>query len=91
MGVIKIEKFFNEAKLSEAYVEKEFREKGIRTLLFDECIKWAKERNVYEFYLTIVEGNELALNYWMGRGFRRGELRSKLITFRRRVNEDIVK
>jgi N-acetylglutamate synthase-like GNAT family acetyltransferase len=91
IGVIKVEKFYNEMKISEAYVEKEYRKKGIMTLLFDECINWGKEREINEIYLTIIENNELALNYWTNLGFSKGELRSKLITFRRKVNEDIVK
>lgn len=91
VAVIKIEKFFDEAKLSEAYVKKGFRKKGIMALLFDECLKWAKKRNINYFYLTIVEGNELAYNYWTNLGFYKTELRSKLITLRRKVNKDIVK
>lgn len=91
IGVIKIEKFMNEAKISEAFVKKEYRNKGVMTLLFDKCIEWAKSNEVEEFYLTIVEGNMLAYNFWMGLGFYETELRNKLITMRKKVSKDIVK
>ena len=91
VGVIKIEKFMNEAKISEAFIKKEYRNKGIMTLLFDKCIEWAKENEVNEFYLTIVDGNMLAYNYWLGLGFYETEMKNKLLTMRRKVSKDIVK
>ncbi len=91
VGVIKIEQFYNEAKLSEAFVEEKYRKKGIMTLLFDKCIEWMKKRKINEIYLTIVTGNEVGYNYWSNLGFYKTELRSKLITMRRKVNKDIVK
>lgn len=91
VGVIKIEKFHNESKISEAYVKKEHRNKGVMTKLYDKCIEWAKENETDEIYLTIVENNEIAYNYWTGLGFYKAELKNKLITLRKKVNEDIVK
>ena len=91
VGVIRIEKFLNEGKISEAYVEKKWRKKGIMNKLFEMCVEWAKINGVTEFYLTVVEGNELAYNFWVNLGFFKSELRSKIITLRRKVNNDIVK
>jgi len=91
VGVIRIEKFLNEGKISEAYVEKKYRNKGIMNKLFDMCVEWAKNNGINEFYLTVVENNELAYNFWVNLGFYKSELRSKLITLRREVNKDIVK
>jgi N-acetylglutamate synthase-like GNAT family acetyltransferase len=91
IGVIKVEKILNEIKLSEAYVEKEHRKKGIMTLLFEKCVEWGKKEKIESIYLTIVEGNEMAYNYWTNLGFYKSELRSKLITLRRKINKDIVK
>jgi N-acetylglutamate synthase-like GNAT family acetyltransferase len=91
IGVIKVEKILNEIKLSEAYVEKEHRKKGIMTLLFEKCVEWGKKEKIESIYLTIVEGNEMAYNYWTNLGFYKSELRSKLITLRRKITKDIVK
>lgn len=91
IGVIRIEKFINEAKISEAFVKNEYRNKGIMTLLFDNCIEWAKNNEVEELYLTIVQGNNLAYNFWLGLGFYETELKNKLLTMRKKVSKDIVK
>lgn len=91
VAIVRIEMFEESAKISEAYVEKEYRNKGIMTMLFEKCVDWARERNVKEFYLTIVENNKYAYDYWMNLGFYRMELRSKLRTLKRNVDKDIVK
>ena len=91
VGVIRIEKFMEEAKISEAFVKKEYRNKGIMTLLFEKCVEWSKNNEVNELYLTIVQENHLAYNFWVNLGFYETELKNRLISMRKKVSKDIVK
>ena len=56
--------------LSKLYVRKDSRHKGIGKLMFDDCIKYAKDNNIKAIYLTVNKGNKPSIDIYNHLGFK---------------------
>lgn len=88
VGIIKItDKQNGMARISESYVDKEFRKEGVMTSLFARVLGWAAERKIKSLFLTVVKRNESALNFWKSLGFEFDQsIGQNLIQLHRSVN-----
>lgn len=66
-----------EALIDGLYVEKEYRNQGIATKLINFAINWAKEKNVKNIYLNVLEKNKDAINLYYKKGFKNFERKLK--------------
>lgn len=70
IGVLKVaHKESGMAKISEAFVLDKYRRMGVMHALFEHAVEWAVSRGLKSIYLTVVNGNDLAYNYWKSMGF----------------------
>ena len=70
VSVLKVaDKGGGEFRLSEAFTKPSWRRRGAMTALFNAALSWAVERGANTVFLTIVRGNDAALNFWKGLGF----------------------
>jgi len=70
IGVIKAARRGERHKISEAYVEEGHRRNGIMTALFAKALEWVSQNGSKGLYLTVVDGNEGAIRFWKGLGFK---------------------
>ena len=90
IGIVKVaHKESGAAKISEAYVLEEYRNKGIMHALFERAVGWAVSRGLKFIYLTVVVGNDYAFNFWKKMGFEfESYATEKLIKMSRTLNAD---
>jgi len=56
-------------KLSDMFVEEEYRNKKVGTLLVEEFLKWAKEKGAKRVEVKAFAGNDIACNFYRKHGF----------------------
>lgn len=56
--------------LSKLYVHKDHRHKGIGRMMFDECLKYARNNDIHTIYLTVNKNNTSSYKIYEHLGFR---------------------
>ena len=57
-------------RISDAFVEKEYRKSGIGRAMFRELIKWFKENKIKYVELSVHSKNEIGIKAWQKFGFK---------------------
>lgn len=68
-----------EALIDGLYVKKEHRRRGIASALIQYTKKWAKDKNVKNLYINVLEKNVDAINLYYKNGFENFERKLKLV------------
>ncbi|MFH2027822.1 MAG: GNAT family N-acetyltransferase [Nanoarchaeota archaeon] len=63
--------------ISNLYIEKDFRKKGISKKLVDELTDWFKKRDVKKLTLELYENNNPAINLYHNLGFKNYSIKMK--------------
>jgi len=74
-------KSLNHAKhsyLGFMYVESKYRGLGINKLIMENLIDWSKERDVFDLYLDVYDGNEAAIRAYEKVGFEKSLIEMKI-------------
>lgn len=57
-------------KISEAFVEEEFRKSGIGRMMFDELIRWFNKNKIKHIELSVDSRNKIGIKAWQKFGFK---------------------
>jgi ribosomal protein S18 acetylase RimI-like enzyme len=74
-GVVKIEKFWEGAKLKNLgllesiWVEQQYRQKGLGKKIFNQMIEWLKNKKVKHAKIDVASINKAAINWYIKEGF----------------------
>jgi len=57
-------------RISEVFVEEEFRKSGIGRMMFDELIRWFNKNKIKHIELSVDSRNEIGIKAWQKFGFK---------------------
>jgi len=65
-------------RISDAFVEKDFRKSGIGRMMFDTLLNWFKEHRVKHLELSVDVRNKIGVEAWKKYGFQEFMLKMKM-------------
>lgn len=69
LDIDSMERFKHNSKLWGVYISKAYRGKGMASILIDAIIKYAREKNILQIYLSCMQANADAVEFYKRIGF----------------------